>query len=172
MWRFFVLRLKNVKVRDVKGIARSWPQYFCRTSQGDLTKPECRGEMHHCLLASLVFNGFQELYSPNSATPTKFPLTTFHMDSKFVNIDENRERFVGNIMQHMQDGVENKRHLMWLVQVFPNHAFILEQGSPRPNDFRLYQSFMYGFDVNYWLSESAKDIPCYVNNWGFFKEFK
>jgi len=164
--------LKNVKIRDVKGIARSWPQYYCRTSQGDVTKPTCRGEMHGCALASLVFNRFQDLYSPKSATPIKFPLTTFHMDSKFVNIDENRKRFAGNIISHMQDAVENKRHLMWLVEVLPNHAFILEQGSPRPNDFRLYQSVMYGFDVNYWLSESAEDIPCYINNWGNFKEFK
>lgn len=107
----------------------------------------------------------------SSVAKPEFPYAVFHLDSKFPNVQNRMTPFVSNLLKHMREGVRKKQHMMWLVEVQPSHAFIIEQGSPSPGDFRLYQSWMYGFDINYWLD--ADDLRlCYKFNWGEFGEQK
>lgn len=167
--------LKDIKIPDVKGIPRTWSEYYCKTSKGHALLPHCKGEQHSCALAGLLFKQFRTLYlaKPDSQKPAvEFPHTVFHMDNKFDNPAENQKAFTSSVIQHMREAAQKEHRMLWLVEIFPNHAFLLEQGDPTPTDFRLYQSRVYGFDINYWLSESRMDVPCYTYNWGLLKEFK
>lgn len=165
--------LKDVRIQDVNGVPRSWSEFVCSTSEGSSIVPRCEGKQHSCILANLIFERFRTLYTPKpipGRSPPSFPHTTFSMDNTQGSIsNENRQKFVSQIMHHATDASSNHHHLMWLVEVKPDHAFIIEQSS---QEFRLYQSWMHGFDINYWLSEAKTDEACYEHNWGKFQEFK
>lgn len=165
--------LKDVRIQDVNGVPRSWSEFVCSTSEGSSIIPRCEGKQHSCILANLIFEQFRTLYTPKripGISPPSFPHTTFSMSNTQGTIShENREKLVSQILQHAVDASNSRHHLMWLVEVKPDHAFIVEQSS---EEFRLYQSWMHGFDINYWLSEARTDEACYEHNWGKFQEFK
>jgi len=171
--------LKNIRIRDANNIPRTWSNYFCKISQGTGSRenPICPGDHHSCKLASLVFDQFKELYvhpGESGNSPTKFPTWTMHADNFDLLlgiVDEpHRENIVTTILNQMKSYSEKKHHVMWLFEIKPDHAFIVEQGPSTfdSTEFRLYQSWKYGFDVNYWLNEAKIDKPCLEWNWGKF----
>jgi len=176
------VQLNRLRLPDAKGKARTWSQFYCHAGRETLVLPHCTGKQHSCELAPLLFHKFRDVYEPvpqvsegdhglSSIAKPEFPYAVFHLDSKFPNLQQRMTPFVSNLLKHMREGVEKKQHMMWLVEVQPSHAFIIEQGSPEPGDFRLYQSWMHGFDINYWLD--ADDLRlCYKFNWGEFGEQK
>jgi len=171
--------LKTIRIRDAHNIPRSWSNYFCKISQGTGTRanPMCPGDHHSCKLASLVFDQFSKLYAhpgESGKPPTKFPSWTMHTDNLdylLGVVDEpHRGHVVKTILDQMKSYSEKKHHVMWLFEIQPDHAFIVEQGPSisGSTDFRLYQSWKYGFDVNYWVDEAKIDQPCLEWNWGKF----
>ena len=84
---------------------------------------------------------------------------------------QDRELFIEKLMDHMNKAAKEKNHMMWQVEILPDHSFIVEQ-SANPHDFRLYQSWLSAFDINYWLSESRSETPCYEAYWGRSDELK
>jgi len=166
--------LSKIKVQDAKGAKRTWSQFECLSGASTRTiYPMCNGKLHSCELASKYFHRFRESYQPHqtqpSQPPIEFPYEVYHLDNKFVNVHDKIEGWMQTIIYRMLNGQRRKQHLMWLVEVKPEHAFIIEQSSDS-DEFRLYHSWSHGFDINYWV-ESGKPL-CYKNNWGKFDEFK
>jgi len=172
--------LKTVPVRDIMHTPRYWSEYYCHASRGiklqtEISEPLCKGEQHTCALAILIFENFRDIYRPK--TSSKEPEVSPSFEYNVFQIDNTKRRvtkadgvlFVDKISDHMKEAAKSKHHMMWLIEVVPDHAFILEQS---PAGFRLYQSWMSGFDINFWLSESNEETPCYKEHWGRFDEFK
>jgi len=99
--------LKDVRIQDVYGVPRSWSEFVCSTSEGSSIIPRCEGRQHSCILANLIFERFRTLYTPKpipGRSPPSFSHTTFSMDNTQGSIsNENRQKFVSQIMQHVAD---------------------------------------------------------------------
>lgn len=166
--------LSKIKIRDAKGVKRTWSEFECLSGAATRTiYPMCNGKLHSCELASQYFHRFRESYQPQQTqpaqTPIEFPYEVYHLDNKFVNVHDKVEGWMQTVIARMLNAQRRKHHLMWLIEVKPEHAFIIEQVGD-PFEFRLYHSWSHGFDINYWI-ENGKPL-CYKNNWGKFDEFK
>lgn len=167
--------ISKIRVRGKDGTRRTWPHFYCRASVEPADPPFCYGVHHSCDLATNIFNRFGSVYAPKDSLilpaqyPDRqyFPMRQYRLD----HFDQNKHEFVSAVIRGMRKAAAEKRHMFWLVSVEPDHSFIIEQGDPSPMSFRLYQSWISGFDVNYWL-QPENTISCYRDNWGTFEELR